>query len=47
MDEYKDDMWGWGTSDQSGEGGEKLCIRERWEYKETLEFFAQKKGRWG
>ena len=28
MDEYKDDMRDWGTSDQSGEGIEKLCIRE-------------------
>lgn len=26
-------MWGWGTSDRSGEGGEKLCSRERWENK--------------
>lgn len=31
MGEYKGDMRGWGTSDRSGEGGEKLCIRERWE----------------
>ena len=46
MDEYKDDMWGWGTSDQSGEGGEKLCIREG--YKQMLEFlYLKKRKRWG
>ncbi len=43
MGEYKDGIRGWGTSDQSGEGGEKLCIRERWECKKTSEFLKKKK----
>lgn len=37
MGEYKGDMRGWGTSDRSGEGGEKLCIRERWENEHSFE----------
>ena len=44
MDVYKDDTRGWGTSDQSGEGSEKLCIKEvgirkRWNF---FGFFKEK-----
>ena len=37
MGEYRDGTGGWGSSDPSGEGAEKLCIKERSEYKKRLE----------